>query len=76
MLIDDLCQVKVPMNQSGYDLLSALQTKTSFSDEETEFLRSLMKMAFVTQKALMERARVIARTFKPTPQGKYRGALL
>ncbi len=76
MLIDELCQVKMPINESAYDLLSTLEEKTTFSDEEMEFLNGLSKLLFLTSKSQMERALAIAQTFKPTPEGDYRGALL
>jgi hypothetical protein len=75
-LVDELFQVKVPMNESAFNLISTLEDRTSFSEQEMDFLNGLIRMSFLTDKALLKHAMAIARGFKPIPGGAYRTASL
>lgn len=74
--MDELYQVEIPINESGYQILSNLDSQTTFSDEEMAFLDPLIRMSFITRRELLERALAIARAFKSIPKGRYRSALL
>ncbi|MHB8927850.1 MAG: hypothetical protein ACYC9Q_09375 [Bacillota bacterium] len=73
-LIDELRQVEIRVNDSGYEVLNGIEGRTVFSDDEMVFLASLLRLALILPKDLLDRAVSMEGEFEALPPGPYRMA--
>lgn len=66
-IVDEIRQVEVPINRSGYELLCGATECRDFSEEETQFLQELASLFLIVPSEVHALALGWSRSFKESP---------